>query len=141
MEHFGVFFFEGRGEPAGSDSPDAFSHPVVPGLVHDDPVDIFGLFVEAVEADLVLDKDENENRGGQANRQPGDVDKRENLMPLKIPQACFKIVSKHMHSSPCYSEANLGRSKSICVDGLSRFLVDFYFPWMGYGLQNCIIPK
>jgi hypothetical protein len=60
-----------------------------------DTEDAVTLFVEAVEAHLVRDIEQDQNAAGHADGKASDVDKGVSLVFLKVPEGDDQIISEH----------------------------------------------
>ena len=65
----------------------------------------------AVVAELVLDIQEDQNAGGHADGEPGDVDERVGGMPSEVAYGYTEVVLEHL----CFSSLLVLRSSSFCL--------------------------
>jgi hypothetical protein len=106
IHDLGDRFPEGRGQGDRRDA-DVEEPPRVI-LVELDPIEGIDILVEPVEAELVKDPEGDQDGAGQAEGQPGDVEKGIALMPDDIPQRDFEVVPDH-HESPDDKGSDEGR--------------------------------
>jgi len=64
-------------------------------IAHVNSVDIFGIFMELIVAQFVLDPDSDKQAASHTNGQPGDIDEGMAFMPFDVPQSDSQVVFKH----------------------------------------------
>jgi hypothetical protein len=64
-------------------------------FIDDNPVNPVGLVMEVFKAELVADKQKDQQAAGNAHSQTRDVDKGIDLVLFNVPQSRFNIVFKH----------------------------------------------